>query len=264
MHHAISIPGSRIRAFLSDGIRLGRIFGIPIYIDLSWLVVFAFVAYLNSTSFAQVHPQWAPQRDWIIAAFASLLFFVCVLLHELAHSVVAQHYRVPVLSITLFLFGGVAQVGREPANARQEFNIAIAGPLASVLLGLLLYSSIWILPQNETANALLLCLSGANISLALFNLLPGLPLDGGRCLRAVIWGLRKDFKRATRIAHTSGKLVGFCLVSVGVNGFGLGAAPGWGGLGLIFAGSFLMTCALANETAVSESSTTTARPERSL
>jgi Zn-dependent protease len=209
-----------------DGIRLGRMFNIPIYIDLSWLVVFGFVACLNSRSFAALHPQWTPHRDWSTAAFASLLFFLCVLLHELAHSVVAQHYGVQVLSITLFLFGGIAQIGREPAEATEEFNIAIAGPLASALLGILFYSPIWILPVNDPADALLICISGANISLAIFNLLPGLPLDGGRCLRAVIWGVWKDLKRATRIAQTSGKVVGFCLVSFGLSGFGLGAAPG--------------------------------------
>jgi Zn-dependent protease len=256
MHQAISIPRSRIRALLSDGIRLGRIHNVSIYIDLSWVVIFAFVAYLNSSSFDQLHPQWAPNRSWSVAALTSLLFFVCVLLHELAHSMVAQHYNVPVLSITLFLFGEVAQIGREPTKAREEFNIAIAGPLASLFLGVLFYSPIWILPKNETADALLTCLGGANISLALFNLLPGLPLDGGRCLRAVIWGVRKDFKRATRIAQTSGKLVGFCLVGVGINAFGLGSAPGWGGVGLVFAGSLLMICALANEAPLSDARST--------
>jgi Zn-dependent protease len=264
LHTPISIPASHLRALLSDGIRLGRILTIPIYIDLSWLVVFGFVAYLNSRSFADLHPQWTPHRDWITAAFATLLFFLCVLLHELAHSVVAQHYRVPVLSITLFLFGGIAQIGREPTKATEEFNIAIAGPLASALLGILFYSPVCILPTNETADALLMCISGANISLALFNLLPGLPLDGGRCLRAVIWGVRKDLRRATRIAQTSGKVVGFCLVSFGLSGFGFGAAPGWGGTGLIFAGSLLMICALANEAGSSETRNPLEDPERSL
>lgn len=264
MHKPISIPGSRVRALLSDGIRLGRFLNIPIYIDLSWLAVFGFVAYLNARSFAQLHPQWAPHRDWMIGAFASMLFFLCVLLHELAHSVVAQRYKVPVLSITLFLFGGIAQIGREPTKASEEFNIAIAGPLASAVLGTLFYFPVWFLPTNETVDALLTCISGANISLALFNLLPGLPLDGGRCLRAVIWGVRKDIKRATRIAQTSGKAVGFCLVSFGINGFGLGAAPGWGGIGLVFAGSLLMICALPNETAASEMRRPLGDPERSL
>jgi Zn-dependent protease len=261
MHQTLSIPRSRIRGLLSDGIRLGHIHGVPIYIDLSWVVVFAFVAYLNSSSFDQLYPQWGPNRSWSVAALASVLFFVCVLLHELAHTMVAQHYDVPVLSITLFLFGGVAQIGREPMKAKEEFNIAIAGPLASLFLGVLFYCPIWILPKNETADALLTCLSGANVSLALFNLLPGLPLDGGRCLRAVIWGVRKDFKRATRIAQTSGKLVGFALVGVGVNAFGFGPAPGWGGFGLVFAGSLLMICALANEAPLSDAGSALRGPE---
>jgi len=96
MHQAISIPRSRIRALLSDGIRIGRIHNLPIYMDLSWVVVFAFVAYLNSSSFDQLHPQWAPNRSWSVAALTSLMFFICVLLHELAHRVVAQFYDVPV------------------------------------------------------------------------------------------------------------------------------------------------------------------------
>jgi Zn-dependent protease len=247
MQEAISFPGSRIRTLVSDGIHLRRIFHVPIFIDLSWILIFVFVAYLNSNFFAQFHRQWGTAQYWIAAALTSLLFFVCVLLHELAHSLVAQHYDVPVLSITMFVFGGLAQISREPPKAMQEFNIAMAGPLASALLGLIFYFPILIVPKNEFANVLLTYLSGANFSLALFNLLPGIPLDGGRVLRAIVWGATKDFKRATRAARTSGKLVGFSMMSLGFSGVGVGPGRGLGDTGLVFAGSLLMMWALGNE-----------------
>ena len=118
----------------SQGIRIGRVLGIPIYIDLSWLIIFGLITYLISSRFAQLNPQWAMTELWTMGAATSVLFFGSVLFHELAHSLVAQRYQIRVLSITLFLFGGLARIGREPSKAIQEFNIAIAGPIASAFL----------------------------------------------------------------------------------------------------------------------------------
>ena len=118
----------------AQGIRIGRILGIPIYIDLSWIIIFGLITYLISNQFAQLNPQWTITQLGILGAATSLLFFGSVLFHELSHSVVAQHYKIRVLSITLFLFGGLARIGKEPSKAIQEFNIAIAGPLASAFL----------------------------------------------------------------------------------------------------------------------------------
>src|SRR5208282_4598147 len=118
----------------AQGIRIGRILGIPIFLDLSWILIFGLITLLISMQFTTEHPQWSSTQHWTLGILTSLLFFASVLFHELAHSVVAQRYKIKVLSITLFIFGGLARIGREPGSAIQEFNIAIAGPLASAFL----------------------------------------------------------------------------------------------------------------------------------
>src|ERR1700760_1295324 len=114
-----------------QGIRIGRILGIPIYLDLSWILIFSLLTWLISEQFGKEYPKWTSTEQWGTGVLTSLLFFGSVLFHELAHSVVAQRYKIKVLSITLFIFGGLARIGREPSKAIQEFNIAIAGPIAS-------------------------------------------------------------------------------------------------------------------------------------
>ncbi len=118
----------------TSGLRIGRILGIPIYLHASWLLIFALITYSLAVQFTHAHPQWSPTRDWTIGTLTSLLFFGSVLFHELSHSVIAMRYKIRVVSITLFIFGGVARIGREPSKAIQEFNIAIAGPLSSYFL----------------------------------------------------------------------------------------------------------------------------------
>jgi Zn-dependent protease len=176
-----------------------------------------------------------------VGILTSLLFFASVLIHELGHSVVAMHYRIPVESITLFVFGGVAQIGREPERARQEFNIAIAGPLTSLLLAGMFFALTKSFPYDEMVGALALWLAGTNAILAVFNLVPGFPLDGGRVLRAIIWGVTKNFIRATRIAGTSGKIIAYGMILVGA----VRALSGewFSGLWLAFIGWFLLTAA---------------------
>jgi len=126
--------------------RIGKILGIPIYLHSTWIIIFAANTYLLKEQFAQ-QPGWPPAQQWSVGVLTSLLFFACLLFHELAHSVVAQHYKIRVLSITLFIFGGVASIERDPSKAIQEFNIAIAGPLASgflagLFLGLFVFFSV--------------------------------------------------------------------------------------------------------------------------
>src|SRR5579859_6955550 len=124
----------------SPGLRIGRILGIPIYVHASWLIIFVLITTTLGMEFGEIHPKWTPVEQWSVGIATSLLFFASVLFHELAHSMVARIYKIRVISITLFVFGGVARIGREPAKALQEFNIAIAGPLASLLLALGFYS----------------------------------------------------------------------------------------------------------------------------
>jgi len=202
--------------FQSQGIRIGRILGIPIYLDLSWILVFGLITFSQSNFFAQQHPHWTGPQHWTLGVVTSILFFSSVVFHELAHSVVAQHYKIKVLSITLFLFGGLARIARDPSEAIQEFNIAIAGPLASAFLAGVFYSVTLLFPDSEMLGAVAGQLALTNAMLALFNLLPGFPLDGGRVFRAMVWGVTKDFARATRVAGASGKLIAFGLISLGV------------------------------------------------
>ena len=224
------------------GLRIGRILGIPIYLHPSWFIIFVLITLSLSTVFAAEHPHWTAQQHWSLGLLTSLLFFASVLFHELSHSVVAIHYRIPVNSITLFVFGGVAQIGREPESARQEFNIAIAGPAASFLLAGVFFELTRLFPYSEMLGALAAWLWKTNAALALFNLIPGFPLDGGRIFRAAVWGVSKDFTRATRLAGASGKIVAYGMILFGA---WYAAMKGeWvSGLWLAFIGWFLLTAA---------------------
>ncbi|MGA2484020.1 MAG: site-2 protease family protein [Candidatus Acidiferrales bacterium] len=223
------------------GFLIGRILGIGIYLHPSWFIIFALITEMLAGQFSAQHPHWTTSQHWIVGILTSLLFFASVLIHELGHSVVAMHYRIPVESITLFVFGGVAQIGREPERARQEFNIAIAGPLTSLLLAGMFFALTKSFPYDEMVGALALWLAGTNAILAVFNLVPGFPLDGGRVLRAIIWGVTKNFIRATRIAGTSGKIIAYGMILVGA----VRALSGewFSGLWLAFIGWFLLTAA---------------------
>jgi len=197
------------------GFRIAKILGIPIYLDATWLLIFGLITYTLAMDFRQMHPQWTPTEHWSLGILTSLLFFASVLFHELAHSVVALHYQIPVHSITLFLFGGIARIGREPSKPIQEFNIAVAGPLASILLAGAFGAMTLLFPSAQMVGALAKILGGSNFILAVFNLAPGFPLDGGRIFRAIVWGITKDFSRATLIAGSSGRVVAYALMAIG-------------------------------------------------
>lgn len=210
-------PAHRIDRIMPtrSGLRIGSIFGIPIYLHVSWLLIFGLITYSLAMQFTQGHPQWSPTEHWTVGILTSLLFFASVLFHELSHSVVAMHYKIRVVSITLFIFGGVARIGREPSKAIQEFNIAIAGPLASYFLCAVFFSLTLIAPTSDALGALGQWLAQINFAVATFNLLPGFPLDGGRIFRAAVWGATKDFTRATRIASVAGQLVAYGMILMG-------------------------------------------------
>ena len=197
------------------GFRIAKILGIPIYLDATWLLIFGLITYTLAMDFRQLHPQWTPAEHWSLGILTSLLFFGSVLFHELAHSVVALYYKIPVHSITLFLFGGIARIGREPSKPFQEFNIAVAGPLASFLLAGAFGAITLLLPSAQMVGALARILGGSNFILAVFNLAPGFPLDGGRIFRAIVWGVTKNFSRATLVAGSSGKVVAYALMGIG-------------------------------------------------
>jgi Zn-dependent protease/predicted transcriptional regulator len=199
----------------SPGLRIGRILGIPIYVHSSWIVIFGLITLGLAEQFGLQHPHWSKEQAWLVGIAASLLFFGSVIFHELSHSMVARIYKIRVISITLFFFGGLARIGREPAKAIQEFNIAIAGPVASFFLAGLFASILAVFP-NEMLRALATYLAVTNLMLGAFNLLPGFPLDGGRVFRAIVWAITKDFSRATKMAGGAGKLVAYSVMALGV------------------------------------------------
>lgn len=223
------------------GMRIGKILGIPIYLHSTWIIVFAAITYFLYDQFAHQHPAWSTPLAWIVGVFTSLLFFASLLFHELAHSVVAQHYRIRVVSITLFVFGGVASIERDPPSALQEFNIAIAGPIASGFLAAVFFGLGLLFRSSDIVQAFTGSLSLTNFALALFNLLPGFPLDGGRIFRAILWGVTKNFSRATRIAGSTGRIIASALILLG----GFAAFKGFVAQGLwsVFIGFFLLNAA---------------------
>ncbi len=195
--------------------RIARILGIELRVHLSWILIFGLVTYsLAVEVFPFDYPQWSEQKTYVVAAIASLLFFLSVVLHEFAHSLVARAFHMSVSSITLFLLGGVASLTKEPPSAKAEFFMAIAGPGTSLAIGALclgsaegLSASMNVAPSLQPVIAITGYLGQVNILVAVFNLIPGFPLDGGRVLRSLIWGLRRDRAGATRIAARGGQVV---------------------------------------------------------
>jgi Zn-dependent protease/CBS domain-containing protein len=225
---------------------VGRIFGIEVRIDVTWIAIFLLITLSLGKQFELIHGDWGAAAHWSAALVASLLFFASILLHELGHSLTSIRFGVPVRSITLFLFGGVAALEREPERAGQAFTIAVAGPLVSLGLGVVFLSLAFLIPAEgptgSVAGAVLLWLGSINLVLAVFNLLPGLPLDGGHMLQAALWAWHGDRERATRWAAHAGVLLAGLMIGLGlVLALGLGNLIG--GLWLAFIGWFLASAA---------------------
>jgi Zn-dependent protease/CBS domain-containing protein len=200
-----------------QAIALGRIFGIPIRVDYSWFLIFALMSWTLATGYyPSEFKHWSPAQYWIVGAATAVMLFVSVLLHELGHSLVAKHYGTPVRSITLFIFGGVSQISASAANAGAEFWIAAAGPVVSFALAGLFRIMEPAVAGIGSLFALAKYLAYINLALGIFNLIPGFPLDGGRVLRATLWGTTHDFHRATTIAGNVGRGVAYLLIFWGV------------------------------------------------
>jgi Zn-dependent protease/predicted transcriptional regulator len=203
---------------MEASIPLGTIRGIPIGIHYSWFIVFGLLTYsLAIGLFPALYEDWATETYWITAAIASILLFVSVLLHELGHSVTAQRKGIPVRSITLFIFGGVASIGEESETAGDEFAIAIMGPVVSIFIAIV-SAVLWLTigPFQEQAAAVFMYLALVNTILVVFNMIPGFPLDGGRVFRAIIWGWTGNVTTATRIASTTGVIIGYGFIILGI------------------------------------------------
>jgi len=219
-------------------IPLGKILGIQIGLDYSWFLIFALLTWMLAGSYyPEEFEHWPPLLYWLMGAVTAIMFFGCVLLHELGHSVVALRYKIPVRSITLFLFGGFAQIGAEPPSAVAEFYIAVAGPLVSLALAILFYAAQPLVAGIEPLLGVAKYLAYINLALALFNLIPGYPLDGGRVLRAIVWAVTGNMGRSTIIAASAGRFFAFLLIFVGVWQIVTGNLGG--GLWIAFIGWFL-------------------------
>ncbi|MBP2703671.1 site-2 protease family protein [Microbispora sp. RL4-1S] len=194
---------------------MGRPFGIPVYVSPTWLIVAAFITITLQPAFASRLPEYGEAGTYAVALAFAVLLYVSVLLHELAHCVVAKHYGLPVRRITLYLLGGVSEIEREPETAGREFNVAFAGPLLSLGLagvGYLAYR--YAVPPEGVVSVLVMQLWWSNLVVGVFNLLPGLPLDGGRMLRAAVWKVSSDSGTGTVAAAWVGRTVAVAVVVV--------------------------------------------------
>lgn len=224
--------------------QIGRILGIPIKVHLSWFLIFGFVTWSLATGYLpDMLPGLTASRYWAMGGVAAFLLFGSVLLHELGHSYVALRYRIPIRQITLFIFGGVAQMHREPPGPRAEFLIAIAGPAVSFLLGGLLLGLAALTQAGQGLVALGLLLGTVNLQLGLFNLIPGFPLDGGRVVRAGLWAWSGNFHRATSQASLAGQVCGMAIGLLGA-ALVLGASVGWWPRALAANGSWIVLIGL--------------------
>lgn len=221
--------------------RLFRLFGFEVKIDLSWLVLAALITWtLAKGVFPHYHEDLSASTYWWMGAAGALGLFVSIVFHELAHSIMARQYGIPMRGITLFIFGGVAEMTDEPPNAKAEFVMAIAGPIASVLLGgvLHLLDSVLTGPLwSEPTHGVISYLAYINLILAAFNMVPAFPLDGGRVLRSALWGWKGSLRRATRISSQIGSGFGIFLIVLGVLWFMGGNFVG--GIWWVLIGMFL-------------------------
>ncbi|MCL4370013.1 MAG: site-2 protease family protein [Chloroflexi bacterium] len=233
---------------LEPSFAAGRLLGIRIGLSASWFVVFALVTWsLGAAYFPAEYPWWPAEIHWAMAISGSALFFGSVLIHELAHSVVAVRCGIPVTRITLFIFGGLAQVGREAPTPRIEASVAAAGPAASLILGII-FGFLYLASRTLSSPlaSLSLWLAIVNGSLALFNLIPAFPLDGGRLLRAGVWSVTSDHGLATRLSSWAGQFTGILLVLYGLYS-ALGAEGGLlNGVWAVLVGWFLHNAALGS------------------
>jgi len=233
---------------LRSNFRLFKIFGIPLEINVSWFIIFGLVSWsLVSFYFPTHYPSFSVTTHWVMGLVAALLLFVSVILHELGHSIVAKTHGVPIKRITLFLFGGVSQLAKESADPLTEIKIAVAGPAVSYVLMIVFFALSHVVSRGaspEGVAPVLSYLAYVNGILGTFNLIPGFPLDGGRLLRAIIWKVTGNLRRATYVASKVGGIIGIIFIALGFLLVFRGAFIG--GLWLVLIGFFLRQAAGAS------------------
>jgi Zn-dependent protease/CBS domain-containing protein len=239
---------------MKANISLGRILGIKIGLHYSWFFVALLVAFSLAAQFRATNPEWGALVIWAAAITTGVLFFSALLAHELSHSIVARSRGIAVRGITLFALGGVSETEQESVDPKTEFLVAIVGPITSAVAGVLFLILAWVggwqffSAPSSPIMAILVWLGYVNIVLAIFNLIPGFPLDGGRVLRAIVWRATGNLVRSTRIAAGIGQAVAIGFILLGLVRFFGGA--GLGGLWLVFIGWFLLDAARASSAQV--------------
>ncbi len=228
---------------MPGSLRIGKIAGIDIYINVSWIIILVLLTVSLATGwFPQLYRGWSTATYWVVGFISAILLFVSVLLHELAHSLVARRRGVPVKNITLFIFGGVSNIEQEPKSPGVEFQITVVGPLTSILIGVVCFL-LW-LPlrgTNSPLEGILFYLAVTNLLLGVFNLIPGFPLDGGRVLRSIIWKITGSLRQATQIASITGQIVAYLFIFWGI--WQLFSGSVLNGIWLGFIGWFLLSAA---------------------
>ena len=226
--------------------RVGSLFGIPLLIDPSWFFVLALITLSDGSVFQQNHPEWGATIAWGTGLLMALLLFTSVLLHELGHSLVAKLQGIQVKSITLFFFGGIAAIEQEPKTPGKAFQVAIAGPLVSFSLFILLSLLTLVLPGDSTPVVVLTQrLAVINLVLTLFNLIPGLPLDGGLVLKAIIWKITGSHFQGVHWAARTGKTLGSLAIVLAILGVFGRAIPTFTGFYMALIGWFVVKNATA-------------------
>ncbi|HAE43592.1 MAG TPA: hypothetical protein DCG34_11860 [Clostridiales bacterium] len=199
---------------------IGKIKGIEIEINLSWLIIFGLITFMMATNFfPQNYPDISPIIGWVLGSIMAILMLLSILLHELSHSIVSINQGIEVKKITLFIFGGIAQLDKEPDNPIQELKIALAGPAMSLLLFLIftfIYNFLGYLGVESYLIAPLIYVSSVNLIIVLFNMVPAFPLDGGRVLRALIWHFQGSLQKATKVTSSMGNIFGYLLIFLGL------------------------------------------------
>jgi Zn-dependent protease/CBS domain-containing protein len=230
---------------MRGNISLGRVFGIPLRLHYTWFIIFALVTF--SLVLYPLEQPYPIEQRILLGILTSVLFFASIITHELAHSILAIRNKIPVKEITLFVFGGVSQITKEATSPRVELSIAIVGPLSSLAMAGIFYGLYLLLAgaQQSLAASLMQWLAVINVILALFNLIPGFPLDGGRIFRAIVWQRTRDYHRATSIATKVGQGIAYAFIAGGL-ALIIALQLWFNGLWLIFIGWFLHDAARAS------------------
>jgi Zn-dependent protease/predicted transcriptional regulator len=225
-------------------IKLGKLFGIDVGLHYSWFFIAVLIVVSLADYFRAADPGWSTAVVWAMSTLSALFFFLSLVLHEVSHALVARSRNLPVRAITLFALGGVAQIERGAASAPAEFWMAIAGPVASAAIGLASLAVAMMTgwrpgnPEGTPLLAMVVWLGYMNLGLAVFNMIPGYPMDGGRVLRAAIWWKTGSADKATRFAARAGQVVGILFMAWGIARFLL--ASSFGGLWMALIGLFLV------------------------